>query len=58
MRLYKLVLGRIHTTHRLFDFIQSTIGVKKGCPLLLTLYGIYIDELELGILPSRAHPGW
>jgi hypothetical protein len=32
--------------HGLSDFIQSTIGVKQGCPLLPTLFGIYIDELE------------
>jgi hypothetical protein len=32
--------------HGLSDFIQSTIGVKQGSPLSLTLFGIYIDELE------------
>jgi hypothetical protein len=46
MRLYELVSGCLKTTHGLSDFIQSTIRVKQGCPLSLTLFGIYIDELE------------
>lgn len=46
MRFYNSVLGRLKTTHGLSNFIQSNIGVKQGCPLLLTLFGIYIVELE------------
>jgi hypothetical protein len=46
MRLYESVLGRLRMAHGLSDFIQSTIGVKQGCPLSSTLFGIYIDELE------------
>jgi hypothetical protein len=46
MRLYESVLGRLRLAHGLSDFIQSTIGVKQGCPLSPTLFGIYIDELE------------
>jgi hypothetical protein len=46
MRLYESVLGRLRMAHGLSDFIQSTIGVKQGCPLSPTLFGIYIDELE------------
>jgi hypothetical protein len=45
MRLYEAVLGRLRLTHDHSDFIQSTIGVKQGCPLSPTLFGIYIDEL-------------
>jgi hypothetical protein len=46
MRLYESVLGRLRTAHGISDFIRSTIGVKQGCPLSPTLFGIYIDELE------------
>ena len=31
---------------RLSDFFNSTIGIKQGCPLLVTLFGLCIDELE------------
>jgi hypothetical protein len=46
MRLYESVSGRLRLAHGLSDFIQSTIGIKQGCPLSPTLFGIYIDELE------------
>lgn len=46
MRLYESVLGRLRTVGGLSEFIRSTIGVKQGCPLSPTLFGIYIDELE------------
>ena len=28
------------------ECFSSDIGVKKGCPLSLTLFGLYIDKLE------------
>ena len=46
MRLYESVLGRLRRVGGLSEFIQSTIGVKQGCLLSPTLFGIYIDELE------------
>lgn len=45
-RLYESVLSRLRMVHGMYDFIRSTIGVKQGCPLSPTLFGIYIDELE------------
>ena len=31
---------------RLSDFFNSTIGVKQGCLLSSTLFGLCIDKLE------------
>jgi len=46
MRLYESVQGRLRIAQGLSEFIRSTIGVKQGCLLSPTLFGIYIDELE------------
>ena len=46
MRLYESMRGRLRTAQGLSEFIRSTIGVKQGCPLSPTSFGIYIDELE------------
>ena len=43
--LYKSVTGQVRTPEGLSDLIQSTIGVKQGCPLSPTLFGIYVDEI-------------
>ena len=39
------VLGRVCCPGELSDTIASTIGVKQGCPLSPTLFGLYIDEV-------------
>ena len=46
MALYGSVLGRVRTLEGDSDIIQSTIGVKQGCPLSPTLFGMYIDEVS------------
>ena len=46
MRMYEAVSGHLRMAHDLFDFIHSSIGVKQGCPLSLTLFRIYIAEIE------------
>ena len=41
------VFGCVQWLGRLFDYLNSTIAVKQGFPLLRTLFGIYIDEINL-----------
>lgn len=50
--LYESVSGRLDTAECLFDMSHSTIGVKQGCSLSSTLFGLYIDELESLILET------
>ena len=45
-RLYEQVMCRLKTTHGFSKSFTSNMGVKQGCPLCPTLFGIYIDELE------------
>lgn len=52
MRLYETMIGRFRTPEGFSDPIHSTIGVKQGCPLYRTLFGLYIDELEDFLLKS------
>ncbi|MCO5601415.1 hypothetical protein L7F22_055536 [Adiantum nelumboides] len=43
--LYERVTGRVRCPGGLSDSLVSTIGVKQGCPLSPTLFGLYIDEI-------------
>ncbi|MCO5546769.1 hypothetical protein L7F22_000205 [Adiantum nelumboides] len=43
--LYEHVSGRVRCPGGLSDTLVSTIGVKQGCPLSPTLFGLYIDEI-------------
>ncbi|MCO5567345.1 hypothetical protein L7F22_021035 [Adiantum nelumboides] len=47
MALYrKSVTGHVRTTEGISDLVHSTIGVKQGCPLSPTLFGMYVDEVS------------
>ncbi|MCO5598486.1 hypothetical protein L7F22_052583 [Adiantum nelumboides] len=43
--LYEHVSGRVRCPGGLLDTLVSTIGVKQGCPLSPTVFGLYIDEI-------------
>ena len=45
MALYKTVVGQVCTPEGVSELIHSTIGVKQGCPLSPTLFGMYVDEV-------------
>ena len=45
LTLYESIKGQICTRGGVSKIIQSTIGVKQGCPLSPTLFGLYIDEI-------------
>ena len=44
--LYEQVTERVRCLGGLSNIITSTIGVKQGCPLSPTLFGLYIDEIS------------
>ncbi|MCO5548265.1 hypothetical protein L7F22_001722 [Adiantum nelumboides] len=48
--LYAQVTGRVRCPGGLSDPFASTIGVKQGCPLSPTLFGLYIDKISDYIL--------
>ena len=44
--LYEEVKVKIKTSDGISETFRSDIGVKQGCPLSPTIFGLYIDKLE------------
>jgi hypothetical protein len=44
--IYEEVKVKIRTSAGISESFRSDIGVKQGCPLSPTLFGLYIDKLE------------
>ena len=45
MAMYETVVGLVHTPEGVSELIRSTLGVKQGCPLSPTLFGMYVDDV-------------
>ena len=45
-RLYERAVCQVHMGENISETFTSDIGVKQGCPLSPTLFGLCIDRLE------------
>ena len=59
---YESATGKVWSLNGLLEAVDSTIGVKQGCPLSSTLFGLYIDDVShyiekqgFGSMPSGYH---
>lgn len=48
--LYEIIIGKVRAPRGISDSVTSNIGVKQGCPLSPTLFGLYIDEIQTTLL--------
>lgn len=48
-RLYEEEKAKIRTLAHIFESFKIDIGVKQGCLLSPTLFGLYIDKIELNL---------
>ena len=55
--IYEKVICQVHMGEKISKFFTSTIGVKQGCPLSPTLFGLLIDELECIVLDFMQEEG-
>jgi hypothetical protein len=46
VRLYENTIAKFRNTKGSSEEINCNIGIKQGCPLSPTIFGIYIDKLE------------
>jgi len=53
--LYADVPMAVRTADGLSTCFQATIGLKQGCPASPTLFGLYIDDFEDGVLAAAPH---
>ena len=56
-RIYQRVLCRLKGRNRLSQPFESNMGVKQGCPLSPTLFGLCIDKLEEVLLMTMQEEG-